>query len=84
MLSFARGRGAALADFNLDGLLDLVEVNYRRPVRLWRNVGSGDAAKPAPMGHWLALRLTPAGPEPRRDRRLDRGPGRRPITSGAS
>ena len=39
-LSFDRGRGAALADFNLDGLLDLVEVNYGAD-RLWRNVGQG-------------------------------------------
>ncbi len=30
ILSFDRGRGAALADFNLDGLLDLVEVELRR------------------------------------------------------
>ena len=44
ILSFARGRGAALADLNLDGLPDLVEVNYRDQVALWRNVGSGDAA----------------------------------------
>jgi hypothetical protein len=62
VLSFARGRGAAVEDFNLDGLLDLVEVNYRDPVKLWRNVGSGDVTKPAPMGHWLALRLDQSGP----------------------
>ena len=29
IVNFARGRGAALADFNFDGLLDLVEVNRR-------------------------------------------------------
>jgi enediyne biosynthesis protein E4 len=62
ILSFARGRGASLADFNLDGLPDLVEVNYRDPVMLWRNVGSGTAAQPAPMGHWLALRVSQPGP----------------------
>ena len=28
------------------------------------------------MGNWLGLRLTEAGPEPRCDRRLDRGPRR--------
>jgi enediyne biosynthesis protein E4 len=61
-LSFARGRGAALADLNLDGLLDLVEVNYRDRVMVWRNVGSGTAEQPAPMGHWLALELTESGP----------------------
>ena len=62
ILSFARGRGASLADLNLDGLPDLVEVTYRDPVMLWRNVGSGTAAQPAPMGHWLALRVSEPGP----------------------
>ena len=62
VLSFARGRGASLTDFNLDGLPDLVEVNYLDKVGLWRNVGSGDAAKPAPMGHWLALKANQPGP----------------------
>jgi hypothetical protein len=60
-VSFAKGRGAALVDFNLDGLLDLVEVNFKSPVLLWRNVGSGDVANPAPMGHWLALQPVQAG-----------------------
>jgi hypothetical protein len=62
ILNYRRGRGAALADFNLDGMLDLVEVNYGDAVRLWRNVGSGDAAQPAQMGNWLALELTEPGP----------------------
>jgi hypothetical protein len=62
ILNFERGRGAALADFNLDGLLDLVEVNYGAPVRLWRNTGSGSAAQPAPLGNWLALLPQQAGP----------------------
>jgi hypothetical protein len=62
ILNFARGRGAALADLNLDGLLDLVEVNRRQAVKLWRNVGSGDATSPAPMGHWVAIRLDQDGP----------------------
>jgi hypothetical protein len=61
ILSFARGRGAALADFNLDGLLDLVEVNLDEPVKVWRNVGAGDAAAPAAMGSWVAIRLSQAG-----------------------
>lgn len=61
-VSFAKGRGAALVDFNLDGLLDLVEVNFRSPVLLWRNMGSGSATKPAPMGHWLGLQPIETGP----------------------
>ena len=58
IVEFDRGRGAALADFNLDGLLDLVEVHLGAPVRIWRNVGAGTAAAPAPMGHWLEVRVT--------------------------
>jgi hypothetical protein len=61
VLDFARGRGAALADFNLDGLLDLVKVNLGAPVLLWRNAGAGDAAHPMPMGHWLAVTLRQPG-----------------------
>lgn len=62
ILSFARGRGAALADFNLDGMLDLVEVNYGSPVQLWRNVGMGDATTPRAMGSWLGLHVTQSAP----------------------
>lgn len=62
IVEFDRSRGAALADFNLDGLLDLVEVGYGTPVRLWRNVGAGDASRPVPMGSWLAVRLSEPGP----------------------
>jgi hypothetical protein len=61
-LSFGRSRGAALADFNLDGMLDLVEVNRRENVRVWRNVGWGEAAAPAAMGNWVAVRLEQPGP----------------------
>ena len=63
IVDFARGRGAALADFNLDGLPDLVEVFYDAPVRVWRNTGvAGDTAVPAAPGHWLDLRPTQPGP----------------------
>jgi hypothetical protein len=70
VLSMDRGRGAALVDFNLDGLLDLVEVNLGSPVKLWRNLGSAapgasEATASAPMGHWLAVRVTQ--PAPNRD-----------------
>ena len=61
-MSFVRGRGAALVDLNLDGMLDLVQVNRRENVSLWRNVGWGDAAQPAPMGNWVAVRLEQPGP----------------------
>ena len=62
IITFERGRGAALADFNVDGMLDLIEVNYRGPVRLWRNVGTGDASHPRAMGNWLALRIVQPAP----------------------
>lgn len=61
IVSFTRSRGAAVADLNLDGLPDLVVVNYGDPVEVWRNVGLGDAAAPAPMGNWLGLRLGQPG-----------------------
>jgi len=62
IVSFARARGAALVDLNLDGLLDLVVVNRREPVAVWRSVGAGTAAAPAPMGNWVAVRVEQAGP----------------------
>jgi hypothetical protein len=48
-------RGAALADFNLDGALDLVVVNRREGAQLWQNTGEG-------LGHWLQLRPHRDGP----------------------
>jgi len=62
IVGFERGRGAALVDLNLDGMLDLVVVNRRENARVWRNVGRGDAQQPEPEGHWIALRLRQPGP----------------------
>jgi enediyne biosynthesis protein E4 len=50
IVTFAKARGAAVVDLNLDGMLDLVVVNRRENVELWRNVGWGDRELPAPMG----------------------------------
>ncbi len=61
IVSFARARGAGLADLNLDGLLDLVVVNRRENVSLWRNVGAGSAEAPRPMGNWVAFKLADDG-----------------------
>jgi hypothetical protein len=58
IVDYERGRGAAFADFNLDGQLDLVEMFYQAPAKVWRNVGSGSATDPVPMGHWLNVRLS--------------------------
>jgi hypothetical protein len=62
IVDYDRGRGAALADFNLDGQLDLVEMFYEAPAKLWRNVGTGSAGSPVPMGHWLGVRLSEPAP----------------------
>ncbi len=56
--SLARSRGAAVVDFNLDGLLDIVVVNRTENAQVWRNVGFGDVGEPVDMGNWLAIQLT--------------------------
>jgi hypothetical protein len=62
IVRFDRARGAAVVDLNLDGLLDLLTVNRRVNVTLWRNVGRGDAEEPEAMGHWIAVRLEQPAP----------------------
>ncbi len=57
IVDFEKARGAAVVDLNLDGMLDLVVVHRRGNMTLWRNVGSGDAAQPEAMGHWIDVRL---------------------------
>jgi enediyne biosynthesis protein E4 len=47
--SKATSRGAVMADFNLDGLLDLVVVNRRATAQIWRNVTQR-------AGNWLHVR----------------------------
>jgi hypothetical protein len=64
IVSFERARGAAVVDLNLDGLLDIVVVNRRAPVTLWRNIGQGDAAQPEAMGHWIDVQLDQPAPNP--------------------
>jgi hypothetical protein len=56
IVDFGRARGAAVVDLNGDGLLDIVTVVRREPVRLWRNLGV-----PAPA-HWLGVVLDHEGP----------------------
>jgi hypothetical protein len=61
IVDFARGRGAAVVDLNLDGLLDVVKVNRRENVDLWRNTGSSASAG-SPAGGWAAIRLRDDAP----------------------
>jgi len=49
-----QSRGAMLADFNLDGLLDLVVVNRNADAQLWRNTTPK-------AGHWLGVKLNEDG-----------------------
>jgi hypothetical protein len=49
-LSEQVSRGAAVADYDRDGDLDLFVVNHSGPARLYRNEGDNDK-------HWLAVRL---------------------------
>ena len=50
-----RARGAALADLNLDGLLDILVVNRRAPLEVWQNQTQG-------AGNWLQISLEQGAP----------------------
>jgi len=49
-----RARGAALADLNLDGRLDILVVNRRAPMEIWQNTTQSD-------GNWLKINLRQSG-----------------------
>jgi hypothetical protein len=50
IVTYLIGRGGMLADFNGDGMLDMVVVNRLANATLWRNVSIG-------LGDWLQVRL---------------------------
>lgn len=56
-----KGRGAAVADFNMDGMLDLVVVNRGGPASLFRNLGARTSFGHRPMGNWLQVELQQKG-----------------------
>ena len=56
-----RGRGASVADFNADGLLDLLVVNRGAPVSLFRNRGFASEYGPRQGGNWVAIELRQRG-----------------------
>lgn len=54
--SMKTGRGGALADFNADGLLDILVTNRWEPPQIWRNQGTA--------GNWLTVGLHQLGANP--------------------
>jgi hypothetical protein len=52
--SLERGRGAALADFDLDGRIDILVMNRRAPMEIYRNITKN-------TGNWLAIQLVQKG-----------------------
>ena len=55
IVGFGQARGAALADFNLSGAIDILVVNRNAPAQLWLN------DTPA-LGHWVGLQASQEGP----------------------
>ena len=53
--STATSRGAAVVDFNLDGLLDLVVVNRWENAQIWRNTSTN-------AGQWIEIAVREDGP----------------------
>jgi hypothetical protein len=56
-----RGRGAAVVDLNLDGMLDIVVVNRNGQASLFRNLGVKTAWGHAPLGNWIEVELNEPG-----------------------
>jgi len=59
-----QGRGALVADFNVDGQLDLMVINREAPVTVFRNKGVQEAWGTRPLGNWLAIELKQPSPNP--------------------
>lgn len=59
-----RGRGAAIVDLNMDGMLDLIVINRKAPASLFRNLGGDAPNGPRLMGNWVQIELQQDGPNP--------------------
>jgi len=55
------GRGAIIEDFNRDGLLDLLVVNRKANVSLFRNLGRQADWGDRPLGNWVEIELEDSG-----------------------
>lgn len=51
------GRGALIEDFNRDGMLDLLVVNRKTNVSLFRNLGAATPWGHRPMGNWIEIEV---------------------------
>lgn len=51
------GRGGIVEDFNADGMLDLLVVNRKTNVSLFRNQGAEMPWGHRPMGNWIKIEL---------------------------
>jgi len=51
------GRGAIVDDFNRDGLLDLLVINRKANVSLFRNMGRQTEWGHRPLGNWVEISL---------------------------
>ena len=57
------GRGALIADYNLDGMVDILQVVRGSNVALFRNLGAlNDGGDPLPTGNWTEIRLVQPNP----------------------
>jgi len=62
MSASARSPGRVVRPVSRTALQSMALLIWAAGVKVWRNVGSGDATKPVQMGNWLAIQPTQTGP----------------------
>lgn len=55
------GRGAIVEDFNRDGMLDLLVINRKQNISLFRNLGRQTDWGHRPLGNWVDIELRDNG-----------------------